>query len=516
VTLRDLTKQSPGRMKPLTSKATFQELLNSRPLDIHRWSDHPQVDALVGRLVSDIIEVSSRQRERDPEKLTNHVKVIVLDLYMGHQVDPEMYVGYSRRARDYSHKSRYNELGISYRFLRRVIDALMDEQLGYIEHHIGFKNRESGKGFRSRMRATNRLLTMFASYSIEPHMVTRTDSEEIIILRDSDKKDIEYVDTADTIRMRENLRLLNRRLDDTWVDLYVPDCEVPEINRKMREDPDIDIDWIDFTRKRLKRIFNNGSFDQGGRSYHGWWQEIPSEYRKHIHIDGKDVVELDYSGMHIRLLYAREGLDPPDDPYVNPRSPEYEREMVKKVLNTIINAESRKSALASIRKEIPREKYALGPGRRTVEDLVESVCDHNRAIEKYFYSGEGLKMQRLDSDIAERVMLEMADRKITVLPVHDSFLVQHDYAGDLEAAMHQAFAEAVSAAAKLKADKTARDDVEEQMKTGDAAASYKAYYRQLVYKAGSFEAEVLAKHQQEYKGYHKREAAFYPTRRKNR
>jgi hypothetical protein len=499
-------------MKLLTSKAKFKKLLNSRPLDIHRWSDHPQINALVGRLVNEILGVSAYNREPDLAELGKHVKVVVLDLYMAHQVDPEMYVGYSRRAADYSRKSRYNESAISYRFLIRVIDGLMHGQLGYIEHHIGFKNRVSGSGYRSRMRATDKLLTVFASYFIKPHMVGRTNNEEVIILRDSDKKNIEYEDTADTNRMRENLRRLNRRLDDTWIDLYVPDREFPKINKRMGENPDVETDWVDFTRKRLSRIFNNGSFEQGGRFYHGWWQEIPSEYRKHIHIDGKDVAEIDYSGMQIRLLYAREGLEPPDDPYVNPRFPEYDREVVKKVLNTIINAESSKSALLSIRREVPRQRYELNSARRTVDDLVESVCEHNREIEKYFHSGEGLKLQKMDSDIAEWVMLEMADRGLTVLPVHDSFIVRKGEEGDLEAAMYRAFEEAVSTSAKLRRDPTARDEVEQKVAAGDPGA----YYRQLVYTTVSIEPEELARHRHNYKGYHEREALFRAARRKSK
>ena len=34
------------------------------------------------------------------------------------------------------------------------------------------------------------------------------------------------------------------------------------------------------------RVFNNGSWRQGGRFYGGFWQGIPSAYRKYIRIDG--------------------------------------------------------------------------------------------------------------------------------------------------------------------------------------------------------------------------------------
>ena len=61
-----------------------------------------------------------------------------------------------------------------------------------------------------------------------------------------------------------------------------------------------------------------------------------------------------------------------------------------------------------------------------------------------FFTGAGLVLQRLDSDIAEAVMKEMRHRGIVVLPVHDSFIAPVSKAGVLEEMM-------VAAAAKLGA-----------------------------------------------------------------
>ena len=52
-----------------------------------------------------------------------------------------------------------------------------------------------------------------------------------------------------------------------------------------------------------------------------------------------------------------------------------------------------------------------------------------------FFTGAGLALQRLDSDIAEAVMGEMRRRGIVVLPVHDSFLAPASKAAELEAIM---------------------------------------------------------------------------------
>ena len=64
---------------------------------------------------------------------------------------------------------------------------------------------------------------------------------------------------------------------------------------------------IDLTRRSLVRIFSNGRFDHGGRFYRGWWENVPSEYRKCITIDGKRTNEYDYSQLNPHMVYFLRG-----------------------------------------------------------------------------------------------------------------------------------------------------------------------------------------------------------------
>ena len=41
-------------------------------------------------------------------------------------------------------------------------------------------------------------------------------------------------------------------------------------------------------------MFNNSSFDEGGRFYGGWWQRIDGKIRKDIRINKIATVEIDY------------------------------------------------------------------------------------------------------------------------------------------------------------------------------------------------------------------------------
>ena len=62
---------------------------------------------------------------------------------------------------------------------------------------------------------------------------------------------------------------------------------------------------VDPAQRRLRRIFNNSDFAQGGRLYGGFWQPCPRMKRQeHILIEGDCCVELDYGQMSLLLLYA--------------------------------------------------------------------------------------------------------------------------------------------------------------------------------------------------------------------
>ena len=58
------------------------------------------------------------------------------------------------------------------------------------------------------------------------------------------------------------------------------------------------------------------AFVLGGRYYGGIETWMKRELRKYIYINGRKTVELDYSGLHLRILYNMDKLECPADPYV--------------------------------------------------------------------------------------------------------------------------------------------------------------------------------------------------------
>ena len=72
------------------------DLNNSRPLDVHRWSKHPEVNSLVDKIYSSLPPFIGNKKIRK-----GHLKVLLLDLYMAWSVDPDLKLAISRDNNNY-------------------------------------------------------------------------------------------------------------------------------------------------------------------------------------------------------------------------------------------------------------------------------------------------------------------------------------------------------------------------------------------------------------------------------
>jgi hypothetical protein len=72
-------------------------------------------------------------------------------------------------------------------------------------------------------------------------------------------------------------------------------------------------------------------------------------------------------------------------------------------------------------------------------ELRQRILDAHKPIQDLFFTGIGNKLQFKDSCVAESVMLQFAEQNQVALPIHDSFMMQKGFAGDLEEAMRRAF-----------------------------------------------------------------------------
>jgi len=246
--------------------------------------------------------------------------------------------------------------------------------------------------------------------------------------------------TAEVVLHRNNLYKINQQLIQHCIsmDLTNTNLETMEVELAEKND-DLKKSYIDFTSVQLTRIFARGSLEKGGRFYRGWWQGIPERHRPHIRIDGNKVTEVDFSGMAPRIIYGQAGVSIPIDfdPYnvgldAWEGKKDHRRPLVKEFLNAMINDEDGVYTLGSDEAKILglKHKQLLKQIELTHEPIFESLR-----------SGAGLHAQFIESIIAEKVILDLLEQDVIVLPIHDSFIIRLGFANDLRESMQRNFKE---------------------------------------------------------------------------
>jgi hypothetical protein len=241
-------------------------------------------------------------------------------------------------------------------------------------------------------------------------------------------------------------------------------------------------------------------FKHGGRFYtgKGGHTNLSKMERKTIMYNGQPTVELDYGGLHIRILYHMAGTEYPweDDPYkdvLQEMDKDYSQlqrdfgdEFAKEIRNDLkvmlltlvgdktkehiknpLDSAARKINFNLFRKwekktdpeKIEEEKRknlkckarweraGLLNRNGSTYNVVEAFVGAHQPIEDYFLKGKAVELQNRDAQMALRVMNEMMvnenDICVPALPVHDSFITysQYPYPQQLRAAMEKTYRE---------------------------------------------------------------------------
>ena len=162
------------------------------------------------------------------------------------------------------------------------------------------------------------------------------------------------------------------------------------------------------------------------------------------------------AGLSIRMLYAKIERAFEGDPYTGvldaiPRLDLDEkvviRDFMKKLLQAILNCDEKADAVGSgnfeIHEQCKEERFqsqeCTSQHHISVSQLVDMFQELHRPISQYFYSEVGLELQYRDSRIALKVIHHFNQRRIPVLAVHDSFIIQSRYADQLRSVMSKSY-----------------------------------------------------------------------------
>ncbi len=181
-----------------------------------------------------------------------------------------------------------------------------------------------------------------------------------------------------------------------------------------------------------------------GRFYGPWWQQVGKEHRERIFINNRPTVEVDFKGLHLAITAAKQGARVVGDPYELPpgtvpdSDTRQQREIVKQLVLTALNARTEKAAFSSFRDGWPAGHRTKGLTNKELSYLLSLFSEKNPWARASLGADVGISLMNLDSQIAERVLGHFTRKGIPVLCIHDSFIIDYDYAGELRAVMAEA------------------------------------------------------------------------------
>ncbi|MFM9818055.1 UNVERIFIED_CONTAM: hypothetical protein K0B97_09000 [Spiribacter pallidus] len=409
---------------------------------------------------------------RPKTRAKDQFKVLILDLYVAWLEDPEQALGVALDDHAYVAGSRYNALHISSKMPQLVRESA---ETGLIDLHKGSEN----SGLRTRIWPADPLIEHFEKALFSEFDIGSVETQECVVLNsgsptiknndegpesperfeveilvekegDTDRRPanfpLEYQDSdhPEIIRWRSEIQAYNRLLARAFIDLGSaerPVVERPVTSKGAKQT----VSRVRITQrdKFVRRVFYRGSWELGGRIHGGWWQRIPSEYRKDILINDQYTVEVDYSGLHVALIHALEGVHLQRDPYdlgslfYGVRKKD-QRDDVKSLVLMAINAETLEGAFRAFLGKRNQE------GRTAVSDktgetievkynfellkkLIDAFVEVNPIMKDYLGTDQGVKLMHYDGEITTRLLKYFTERKIPVLSVHDSYIVQSEY-----------------------------------------------------------------------------------------
>ena len=435
-------------------------------LQLHRVS-MPEKSLLESDVKKVILQINaSTGRKNQPSASTQKkrlagARLLVQGLYQSHDdTNPQaaLIVPASSGAYKLDAADRVSVIG--HKIAPSVVNTL--EALGWVKVTTG--GRFGDQDVPTIIRPTGALLQRFEAIGKIWQKLKPPPPASLIRLKNYDpvKKESFYLKTPESDpvrRMRADLNKINKFIATQAIGLMVTDAKLKKIASKAFR-------WHGYFEKKrpavlnlqsvfLRRVFVRSRFEFGGRLYGAWWQTVPKEARVHITINGMPTVEIDYSALHPAILYHRAGLElPQGDLYDiglrDTANPTYDasiepyasqRPIIKQYVNAKLND------LNDVYRLKKKDQAKLGI---TLSELRKRVEERLPEVAKHFGTDIGLRLQRIDSDIAVKVMLKMQAQGIAALAIHDSFLVDITERNALMTAMTEAYFEVVGQTAKFK------------------------------------------------------------------
>lgn len=427
---------------------------------------HSFFDELVTSLYQEVVifmkwKNKSNPREQSLRPLIKHVLSSLYSCFYSFPIGSG-YVSYPLGGDAYNTKSEYK---VNYTVVNAsaLFHVLKDKKWITV---IPAKNQQS----YTRIKASGGLRSIFEEQGFKWSPQKPMPIHKLVKVRDRvpntnknskkkwDKIDMPLPNEPIVKEYQEELFKYNSFMCQQCVSLYVTNDQLLEVGKEIKRkqndkeqhnnwmaetEEENKIGYLDISSVQLRRIFSRNSLTKHGRFYGGWWQSLPSKYRRHIMINDKKTVEVDYSGMSIRILYGmvkqeykgNEDIYDLSDDTTEGQKWKFERKspqrkLIKKYINAFLNDEDGNYRLTD------EEHKQIGFNSIQIRKRFLKV---HAAIADLANSKIGLETQFYDSEIAMEVMQYFMEDDIPVLPIHDSFIIRAGFNQYLRKAMQAAF-----------------------------------------------------------------------------
>lgn len=440
---------------------------------------------IFGGLIENVIktlgwDTPGTTRKKQKQRL---VGAFVLGLFLAHRKN-----GCLAFAIDKSNFIRIGKKGrywwLSYTDVKALLDLLKKWKV--IESYKGNKKYK----LVSRFWAVNEWSEYFTTLNkVHLREVANWESipfDEVVLLKDEMKQIKEYpkkhrshnliktynkliTDTRITIEQVLETYLQKSFRESLQQELEIP-CIHPLVSQYIADNPQKKLSTAYFNSlvelievpecNELMRVFNNGSFKQGGRLYHAVYQQLPEMIRRGILINSRKSIEIDYKCLHISILYHLEEKPLPDKLLYKFTKSDPLRRVAKIIVNSAFNAKQKDDAITSLFFKIIKEnrinQWELSDALRSSEywgegekygqqlleacqNIYEDFVRYHDPIKQYFNSGIGVKLQYYDSEMVLKVMRHFTTKNVPVLMIHDSIIAPEPYRFELKHLMEKVY-----------------------------------------------------------------------------
>ena len=376
------------------------------------------------------------------QRIKMHLRSLFWHFIMAKDIDDDCYVRMSLRECSYRKSETENPHNIT-RQISKVVSALGKN--GFIQRRNGFLDRTTGRTEQTRIRPS---LTLLADLKTLPDDISETYVTPVAVsVRHGVPTNLDTASAMHMEAMERTISAYNEFLRSH--DIAIPFAVNGKVFFLDKED---EIRIARTTRKTLTAIYHA---DQPGmltygRIHGGWWQSIPSRFRRDILIDGEETVELDYSAQVPHIVAGLAGIQLIGDPYTLPLeipfiSAETKREVVKAVVVVALNASDRKSLLRGVRGKIHDLPWEIRSGLnltdKSLEPIIDAVLEALPYLEPYVLKGQGKQLFMHDAEIARQIIQRFLDQGKVVLSIHDGFVAKKSDEHFLRETMHSVWLE---------------------------------------------------------------------------